>query len=132
MGRIDRAWVTSRRGAAGSLSSTGVLNSLYGAYNSGSYSTDFHDETVGYNTYNAGVGYDLVTGIGSPIAPAIDSLLAGTTSAGAGRPAAIIAGKVSAKFPNIFYSPGPGTTLIYGTMPGPSSAPARSEIGRPP
>ncbi len=30
--------------------------------------SDFHDETIGYNFYNAGTGYDLVTGRGSPIA----------------------------------------------------------------
>ena len=31
-------------------------------------SRDFHDETTGYNGYSAGPGYDLVTGLGSPIA----------------------------------------------------------------
>ena len=31
-------------------------------------STDFHDITTGNNGYAAGVGYDLVTGIGTPIA----------------------------------------------------------------
>jgi hypothetical protein len=31
-------------------------------------SSDFHDETSGYNGYSAGPGYDLVTGLGSPIA----------------------------------------------------------------
>lgn len=31
-------------------------------------SWDFHDETTGYNGYSAGPGYDLVTGLGSPIA----------------------------------------------------------------
>jgi subtilase family serine protease len=31
-------------------------------------SQDFHDETSGYNGYSAGPGYDLVTGLGSPIA----------------------------------------------------------------
>ena len=30
------------------------------------YSTYFHDITAGFNFYNAGPGYDLVTGIGSP------------------------------------------------------------------
>jgi hypothetical protein len=29
---------------------------------------DFHDETTGYNGYSAGPGYDLVTGLGSPVA----------------------------------------------------------------
>jgi hypothetical protein len=31
-------------------------------------SRDFHDETSGYNGYSAGPGYDLVTGLGSPVA----------------------------------------------------------------
>jgi hypothetical protein len=31
-------------------------------------SHDFHDETSGYNGYSAGPGYDLVTGLGSPVA----------------------------------------------------------------
>jgi subtilase family serine protease len=47
---------------------------LYGIYNSGSYGADFHDITVGDNTlvgapvagYDAGPGYDLATGIGTP------------------------------------------------------------------
>ena len=33
-----------------------------------STSSDFHDITSGYNVYPAGTGYDLVTGIGTPIA----------------------------------------------------------------
>jgi hypothetical protein len=33
--------------------------------------TDFHDITTGYNGYNAGPGYDLVTGLGSPHAPLV-------------------------------------------------------------
>ncbi len=69
------------RGSAGSLSSTGVLDSLYGAYNSPSYSTDFHDITSGYNGYSAGTGYDLVTGIGTPKAQAIFNLLGAVTPA---------------------------------------------------
>ena len=70
-----------RRGSAGSLSSTGVLDSLYGAYNSTSYSTDFHDITSGYNGFSAGTGYDLVTGIGTPMAQSIFSLLGAATPA---------------------------------------------------
>jgi subtilase family serine protease len=64
------------RGSAGSLGTAAIQDLLYGAYDSSSYHSDFHDETVGYNGDNqyAGTGYDLVTGIGSPIAPAIASL----------------------------------------------------------
>jgi hypothetical protein len=39
---------------------------LAGLYSLPSY--DFHDETAGYNGYSAGPSYDLVTGLGSPIA----------------------------------------------------------------
>jgi len=69
------------RGIGNSLSSTGVLDSLYGAYNSPSYSTDFHDITSGYNGHSAGTGYDLVTGIGTPKAQAIFNLLGAVTPA---------------------------------------------------
>jgi len=46
-----------------------TLPALYGLYtNPTTYAADFHDITVGSNgLYNAGPGYDLVTGIGSPI-----------------------------------------------------------------
>jgi Bacterial Ig-like domain (group 3)/Dockerin type I domain len=43
---------------------------------------DFHDITSGNNGYNAAVGYDLVTGIGSPIAPLVVDNLVGTVSVG--------------------------------------------------
>ena len=47
--------------------STSTLNSeLYGLYNSSSYTTYFNDVTTGNNGNQAGVGYDLVTGIGTP------------------------------------------------------------------
>ncbi len=46
-----------------------TLPDLYGLYNNpASYQSDFHDITTGNNGKPAGVGYDLVTGIGSPIA----------------------------------------------------------------
>jgi subtilase family serine protease len=49
-------------GRTASLSQTGgVLYSL-------NSSSNFHDITSGSNGYPAGVGYDLVTGIGSPVA----------------------------------------------------------------
>ena len=49
---------------------TQTLPILYSLYNDpAAYSQDFHDITSGNNnTYSAGPGYDLVTGIGSPIA----------------------------------------------------------------
>ena len=45
------------------------------------YNDFFHDITVGNNGYNAGTGYDLVTGIGSPIA---NNLLPALAATGAG------------------------------------------------
>ncbi len=41
--------------------------------------SDFHDITTGYNGYNAGPGYDLVTGIGTPKANLLVPTLAGTS-----------------------------------------------------
>jgi subtilase family serine protease len=104
------------RGSAGSLSSAGVLDSVYGAYNSSSYSTDFHDETVGFNGFSAGTGYDLVTGIGSPIAPAIVNLLGSAAPAVVVGPTAVKVSQAS-HFPNIVYSPGPGLTASKTVMP---------------
>ncbi len=43
-------------------------------------SSAFHDITVGHNSYNAGTGYDLVTGRGSPIANILVPDLAGGNS----------------------------------------------------
>ena len=67
------------RGSAGALSSTGVLNSLYGAYDSSNYLNDFHDVTTGNNGFAAGTGYDLVTGIGTPKVANIITLLGAAT-----------------------------------------------------
>ena len=48
---------------------TQTLPALYELYSDpAKYSSDFHDITSGYNVYPAGIGYDLVTGIGTPIA----------------------------------------------------------------
>ena len=45
------------------LSSAATLSRLYSLP-----SCDFHDITTGYNGYQAGAGYDLLTGLGTPIA----------------------------------------------------------------
>lgn len=58
----------------------GAINpTLYSIYNSARYATDFHDITVGNDTlsgtsvgYSAGTGYDLASGIGTPI---VDQLI---------------------------------------------------------
>lgn len=64
-------------------SSVGFINpAVYDIYGSSSYAADFHDETSGGNSLGTAVGYDLTTGIGSPIGqPLVDSLAGtGTTS----------------------------------------------------
>jgi subtilase family serine protease len=71
------------------LNSIGVNNVLYSTYDSSSYSTYFHDIVVGNNNdidesrfgginitgANATTGYDLASGIGSPIGNQLVSLL---------------------------------------------------------
>ena len=41
--------------------------------------SDFHDITSGNNGFSAGTGYDLVTGIGTPLANLVIPALAGTS-----------------------------------------------------
>lgn len=48
------------------IGKTATNNNFYSIYNSLAYSQDFRDITLGSNGYTT-VGYDLVTGIGSPI-----------------------------------------------------------------
>ncbi|WP_329565941.1 protease pro-enzyme activation domain-containing protein [Kitasatospora sp. NBC_01266] len=51
---------------------------LYAVANSSSYGTAFHDVTTGANQdFNAGKGYDQVTGWGSPVADALTTALLG-------------------------------------------------------
>lgn len=60
------------------LSSTDALNAIYstaGTTGSSGYTTNFHDITSGSNGYSAEPGYDLVTGIGSPVANQIIPIL---------------------------------------------------------
>jgi subtilase family serine protease len=65
-GRADIAGAGSLDGA------TQTLPALYSPQMSG----DFFDITAGFNGYNAGPGYDLVTGLGSPYAPYVVTDLA--------------------------------------------------------
>jgi hypothetical protein len=61
-----------------------TLPTLYHIYSDPTrYAADFRDITSGNNGYDAGTGYDLVTGLGSPIASnlATDFLRAKTTTA---------------------------------------------------
>ena len=57
----------------------GTLPTLYGIYRSAQYASDFHDVTTGSNGFSAAVGYDLVTGMGTPKANALIPDLAGVT-----------------------------------------------------
>lgn len=61
------------------LGSVQTLTALYSLYNTSAYAQDFHDITTGSNAggYSAGVGYDRVTGLGSPVANNLVSYLAG-------------------------------------------------------
>ena len=70
------------------LTSPQITARIYAAYNSPSYATDFHDITVGKNSevnssgnttyagFSATTGYDLATGLGSPIGDQFVALLA--------------------------------------------------------
>jgi subtilase family serine protease len=61
----------------------GFVNpALYTILGGSSYSTDFHDITSGSNGFQATVGYDLVTGIGSPNGQALVDALAGSSTSG--------------------------------------------------
>ena len=57
------------------LDSYDAITQLYNFYNS-QYTADYHDITSGSNGYNAALGYDLVTGIGSPQAVNLVPVLA--------------------------------------------------------
>jgi subtilase family serine protease len=60
----------ANEGRSLSLSSSQVLNTVYstaGTTGSSGYNTNYHDITSGSNGYTAQAGYDVVTGIGSPI-----------------------------------------------------------------
>ena len=46
--------------------SNSIQAKMYADYNSSNYLNDFHDVTSGSNGHSAGLGYDLVTGIGTP------------------------------------------------------------------
>lgn len=54
-----------------------TLSMLYALYGTDYYAQAFNDITAGSNGYSAGVGYDLVTGLGSPKADFLVPYLAG-------------------------------------------------------
>ncbi len=58
----------------------GFLNpTLYAIAQGGEYDLNFHDITSGSNGYSATVGYDLVTGLGSPNGASLINSMTGTT-----------------------------------------------------
>jgi hypothetical protein len=61
----------ANQGRSTKLSSSGTLSALYGVYGTSAYSTNFND-VVGNGATG---GYDLLTGLGSPKAKAVVSLL---------------------------------------------------------
>jgi subtilase family serine protease len=64
-----------------SLGTYQVETTLYSVLNTSNYTNVFHDITSGSNGFDAAPGYDLVTGLGSPIANNLVPLLAKTTVA---------------------------------------------------
>ncbi len=61
----------------------GFVNpALYDVYAGSNYLTDFHDITSGGNSLGSTTGYDLATGIGSPIGQALVDALAGSQTTG--------------------------------------------------
>jgi subtilase family serine protease len=64
-----------------SLDTPGVATWLYSAYHDGFGAQVFHDITSGNNGFAAGPGYDLMTGLGSPIGPAVLAGLSGNLQA---------------------------------------------------
>jgi len=69
--------------ANGNTTTLGFINpAIYDIGAGADYDTDFHDITSGSNGYSATVGYDLVTGWGSPNGPALLTALAGPAPTG--------------------------------------------------
>jgi subtilase family serine protease len=98
--------------AGSSLGTYQVESTLYSVlHNATGYQADFHDVTHGSNGYAAGSGYDLVTGLGTPIVSNIVPLLAKPTVS-AGEPATTGHGK------GAFASSTPGFQHLAGTSPG--------------
>ncbi len=62
-----------------------LLPDLYSLYGTPAYAKDFHDVTLGSNGYPAAAGYDLTTGLGSPVANSLISDLANFHETASGR-----------------------------------------------
>ncbi len=69
--------LVNQQAVANGQPTLGFINpALYNILLSSSYSADFHDITSGSNGFSATVGYDLVTGVGSPNGQALVDALA--------------------------------------------------------
>lgn len=75
---VDQGRTYNTNGQTGTLGTKDVLTQLYQVK-----SSDFHDIISGNNGFKAGRGYDLVTGLGSPVAQNLIPDLVATTSTGA-------------------------------------------------
>jgi subtilase family serine protease len=122
-----------------SLDTNQVQTTLYNTLGTSTYSKVFHDITTGSNGYAATPGYDLATGLGTPIVNQIVPLLAKTQVA-AGLPkvqgAGTAAGFSSSSFFGFFARSAPGGGLYTSTgsvtLPA-NSSPANGEgIPTPP
>jgi hypothetical protein len=78
MAIVNQGRTYNTNGQTGTLGTADVLSRLYNVS-----STDFHDIIKGNNGFAAGKGYDLVTGLGSPIAQNLIPDLVATVSTGA-------------------------------------------------
>lgn len=73
--------LVNQQAVANGGSTLGFINpALYDILAGSDYGTDFHDITSGSNGFTATVGYDLVTGVGSPNGQALVDALAGTST----------------------------------------------------
>jgi hypothetical protein len=112
--------------------STQTLPLIYQMGTSTSSSTYFHDITSGSNgTYSAGPGYDLVTGLGTPIANEVVNYLVNGTSSPTAPPAptGLTATAVSSSQINLSWNTDSGATdgfLVYRST---SATSGFSEIG---
>jgi hypothetical protein len=106
------------RALQGQGSLDGVSQTLPAIYHAPS--ADFHDITTGSNGYNAGPGYDLVTGLGTPVA----NLLVPTLVSNPQTPAAFTVSALNLKNSS-------GTAITYGT-PGATikTSPTLVDIGQ--
>lgn len=109
---------------------TGSTETLPTLYSLPSYV--FNDITTGFNGYNAGPGYDLLTGLGSPKAPLVVSGLGGAVASGglsySGAKAMLTNPQIIALFENsgaistkVSVNWGDGSPATAGTIVGPNS-----------